>query len=250
MSKSFPNAVAFVFVVAVLSTFSADADAQRRGGFGQSDEFSLLRDSQVQDELDLMDNQKEQIQKLEQEMRASMRDMFSQNRQDWSGKSDTERREMWTEIQNKMKAQMEVMKPKLNEVLLPAQQSRLGELTFQNQIQQSGGMLSERGSNVLKNKLNITDEQFDAMKKKAEEARKTFEAKVAKLRREAETQVLSVLTEDQRSEYKKLQGDTFEFSNNRNTQRNRGGDRNGRGGDRGGRGDDRGNDNAKSKDSF
>lgn len=245
MSKSLRSAVAFVFAVAVLSSLAADANAQRRGGFGQSDEFSLLRSSQVQEELDLMDDQKEQIKELEQEMRASMREMFSSNRQDWSGKSAEERREMWTEIQGKMKAQMEEMKPKLNEVLLPVQQKRLGELAFQSQIQRSGGMLSERGSSVLKEKLNITDEQFEAMKKKAEEARKTFEEKVAKLRRQAEAEVLSVLTEQQRSEYKALQGDSFEFSNNRGgNARNRGNDRGGRGGnDRGnnrGRGGDRG----------
>ncbi len=234
MSKSLRSTVAFVFAVAVISSLAADANAQRRGGFGQSDEFSLLRSSQVQEELDLMDDQKEQIKELEQEMRASMREMFSGNRQDWSGKSADERREMWTEIQGKMKAQMEDMKPKLNEVLLPVQQKRLGELTFQSQIQRSGGMLSERGSSVLKEKLNITDEQFEAMKKKAEEARKTFEAKVAKLRREAEAQVLSVLSEQQRSEYKSLQGESFEFSTDRGRNtRNRGNDRGrGRGGDR------------------
>ena len=234
MSKSFRNAVAFLFAVAVLSAFGANANAQRRGGFGQSDEFSLLRSGQVQEELDLMDDQKEQIGELEQEMRASMREMFAENRQDWSGKSAEERREMWTEIQAKMKSRMDEIKPKLSEVLLPAQQKRLSELAFQSQIQRSGGMLSERGSNVLKEKLNITDEQFEAMKKKAEEARKTFEAKVAKLRREAEAQVLSVLSEEQRSEYKALQGESFEFSNNRG----RGGE-NGAGG-RGGRGGENG----------
>ena len=232
MSKSFRNAMSLVFTVAVLSVLTVDANAQRRG-FGQTDDFSLLRSPQVQEELDLMDDQREEITELEQEMRGAMREMFSNSRQDWSGKTDEERREMWTEMQEKIKTRMDEIKPKLNEVLLPAQQKRFGELKFQSQIKRAGGMMNERGANVLKEKLNVTDEQFEKMKKKAEEARKVFEAKVAKLRREAEAQVLSVLSAEQQADYKSMMGDSFEFTNDR-SRGGRGGQRGGR--ERGGRG--------------
>ena len=116
---------------------------------------------------------------------------------------------------------------------------------MQATLRRSGGLTSERGSQVLKDQLDISDDQMDEMKEKAVEVKKALDAKIAKLRKEAETEILSVLDSEQREKYKKMMGDTYGvdslFSRGRSGagrtgNRGRGGDNRGRGGDNRGRG--------------
>jgi len=63
----------------------------------------------------------------------------------------------------------------------------------------------------LASELGITDQQKEALRKKAEEARKKLEEKIAKAREEAQQEILSVLTPAQRKRYEELIGKPFEF---------------------------------------
>jgi len=81
------------------------------------------------------------------------------------------------------------------------------------------------------------------MKEKASKARETLTAKIAKLRKEAEAEVLSVLDSEQRTKYDEMMGEAFDVDSlfqrgGRGGQRGRGaqGGRGGRGGGQGRRG--------------
>lgn len=217
--------------------FVSQADAQRggRGGRDQTNELSLLGNEKIQEELELVDDQIEEIQELGDEMRDSMREMFSGLREKASGASNEERREMWGEMQEEMQTRYKELQPKIESVLLPAQVQRLAEIKMQATVRRSGGLTSERGSQALKEQLDITDEQLEAMKEKAAKVRESLTAKIAKLRKEAEAEVLSVLDTEQRDKYNELMGEAYDVDGL--FQRGgRGGDGGGRGGDAGGRG--------------
>ena len=242
MLKSSHNTLVAAFVALMMFSFVSQADAQRGGrGRTQSDELSLLGNEKIQEELELVDDQIEEIKELGDEMRDSMREMYSSRRGEMQDATNQERREIWAELQEEMKTQYAELKPKVESVLLPAQVERLAEIKMQATVRRSGGLTSERGSQALKEQLDISDDQLEAMKEKAAEVRKSLEQKVAKLRKEAESEVLSVLDPEQRTKYEEMMGEAFDVDSLFQRQGDRGG-RGGRGGDRGGRGGGRGGD--------
>ena len=218
MLKSFRCPSVAAIVALMMFGFVSQADAQRggggrggdRGGRDQSNELSLLANEKVQEELELVDDQIDEIEELSNEMRQSMRDMFSDRRDEMRDASDEERREMWSEMQVEMKKQYADLSPKIEAVLLPAQVQRLAEIKMQATVRRSGGLTSERGGQALKDQLGLSDEQLEAMKEKAAEVSKTLEAKIAKLRKQAESQVLSVLDPEQRAKYVELMGESYD----------------------------------------
>ena len=221
----------------------SQANAQR-GGRDQTNALSLLGNEKIQEELELVDEQIDEIKDLSDEMRIAMREMFSGLRASMSSASDTERREMWSEMQEEMQTRYKDVQPKIESVLLPDQVQRLAEIKLQAKLHRSGGLTSERGSQVLKDQLDITDDQMEAMKEKAVEVRESLAAKMAKLRKEAEAEILSVLDTEQREKYKEMMGESYDVeslfsrngrSGNRGTRGGGTGGNRGRGG-RGGRG--------------
>ena len=241
MFKSAHSILIAASVALMMFGYVSQADAQR-GGRDQTNELSLLGNEKIQEELELVDDQVDEIRELGDEMRTSMREMFSGLRETMSGASDQERREMWSEMQKEMKERYEELTPKIESVLLPAQVQRLAEIKMQATLRRSGGLTSERGSQVLKNQLDISDDQLKAMKEKATEVRESLAAKMAKLRKEAEMEILSVLDTDQREKYKELMGEAYDVDSLFSRSGRGGGNRTrgGAGGNnrgRGGRGD-------------
>ncbi len=141
-----------------------------------------------------------------------------------------ERANAWTEIQEKMKASNKEFDDKANDILLPHQVTRLKQLIVQSQSRRSGGPSSGALPSMMIEELDISDEQMEEMKKKAEEVREKMNEKIAKIRQQAEEEILSVLTADQRAKYKEMVGDAYDFNTNR------GGGFGGFGGQRGGPG--------------
>lgn len=208
MSKSAHNILVAASVALMMFGYVSQADAQRSGD--QTSSLSLLGNIQVQEELDLVDDQIKEIEELGSEMRASMREMVNSHRENMGDISDEERREAWADMQKEMKARYAGLQPKIEAVLLPAQVERLSEIRMQASIRRSGGLTSDGGGEVIKKELDISDDQMEAMKKKAVEVEKALATKIAKLKREAELEVLSVLETDQREKYKKMVGDVYD----------------------------------------
>ena len=147
MFKSAHSILIAASVALMMFGYVSQVDAQR--GRDQTSELSLLGNEKIQEELELVDDQVDEIRELGDEMRTSMREMFSGLRETMSGASDQERREMWGEMQKEMKERYEELTPKIESVLLPAQVQRLAEIKMQATLRRSGGLTSERGSQVL-----------------------------------------------------------------------------------------------------
>ncbi len=199
-----------------------------RGGMGAGN-MGLLNDEKVQQELELMDDQIDDLKRVQEEMGQYMRDAFSEM-QDLTRE---ERREQWREMQEEFQERLGKFREQADEVLLPHQQDRLKQLQFQSSGRFRGAGGSFQNEELLE-QLGVTDDQKAELEEAVTKAREELQQKYADLVKEAEEDILKVLDAEQRKKYRELVGDAFQFSQNRGGRMgNRGGDR----GDRGGRGD-------------
>lgn len=220
------------------------------GGFSGNSATGMLQNEAVRKELDLVDDQMEQIREIQKEQEEVVREFFSGMRERFREMSEEERRELGTELREKMQTHAEKFNKKVYEVLLPEQVERLKQIQVQMESQRSGfGSVSDS----LTKELGITEEQKAAMKDKADQVRKDLTEKVAKLRQQAQDEILSVLDAEQQKKYRELMGTPFDVEGMvRGGAGGRGGQGGaagrGRGGERGGRGGNEGD--QKSEGSF
>ena len=232
--------VAFA-AIAMLSiadvSFAQGGRGGGRGMWGGGGMTALLSNEKVKEELELVDDQVEDIKELQDAMREEMMQMFR-----GGGFRDMDREERdaaMQEIRQKMEEKAKEIEAEVQDILLPGQFDRLKQLNFQRETSR-GGTAGLAESKSIMEALDITDEQKEKMKEAAEAAAKKLEKKIAELRKQAQTEVLGVLTEEQRTKFKELQGETFDFGQNQFGGRGgRGGQRGGQG-QRGGRGGNRG----------
>ena len=198
-----------LFAIAVcLSACTESVTAQSSRGWWQGDStINLLQSDKVREDLELVDDQVNELQSLRDQIYQEMRESWSGMR----GLSREERREKFAEIRSDMEARRGEIEEQIKDVLLPHQQKRLEQLSMQSQARQKGGTIEFAASDQLAEKLNLTDEQKEKLKKAAEAAKKELEEKIKKLREKAEQKVLAVLTSEQREQYKDLMGDSFKF---------------------------------------
>jgi Spy/CpxP family protein refolding chaperone len=161
------------------------------GGFGGASEVMLLNRSDVQKELELVDEQIDQIGKIPP---INMREMFEQV-------SDLSRDEQRAKMGELMKAAQDKTKNAIKEILLPHQAERLGQLVIQFQMRGGAGLTS---SEDLAKQLNITDEQREKLRTKARGLEQ-------ELRKKLLADLLKELTPEQQAKYKELVGEPFEF---------------------------------------
>ena len=236
-ASSFFLTVASVGAVLVWSNMAV---AQGGRGFGNDGGLRLLSDGRVQEELELVDDQIDQLDEIQSSQRDEMREMFMGMRDRFRDMPREERQTAMEDIREEMKSASESYVNQAKEVLLPHQVTRWEQLKFQSEAQRAGGADRFMTSGSIAEKLNITDEQIEAMKEKAAEVRETMQEKIAAIRAEARDELLSVLTPEQQAQYKELAGDSFTFDDRDGGRTGRdGGGRGGRGGGRdgGGRGD-------------
>lgn len=216
-----------------------DAMAQRGGGGGR---IEYLLNTQVQEELDLVEDQIEDVKEISDESRQMMRDAFSGMREKFADMSREERDEMMTTIREDIKEKMKGVDGKLEDVLVPHQLERLDQIILQNSIRR-GGTASALQNEAVREKLGLTEDDAEKLKEKEEEVKKELEEKIKQLREEARDVILSVLSSEQQKSIKEMLGESFELQQRRGrggAGTNGGGRRGGAGGDRGGRGGDRG----------
>ncbi len=213
-------------------------DMRQRGfgaGFGAG-MIGLLANERVHDELELVDDQIEELKGIQQASQSAIRDMFSEMQD--LGPED--RRALMEGMREKIQEKMKQFEEDANHVLLPHQRDRLKQLTFQaaGRGQGAGGALN---NDSLLEELGVTDEQRAKIDEATEKAREELRVKYMELVRDAEEDILKALTSEQRTKYKELVGDSFEFQNpdgtwgrpsgpDDNGDQNRG--RRGRGGER------------------
>ena len=233
----------FAAIAALMCLFVANDVMAQRGGFGGrgNSKLEYLGNKKVQDELGILDEQLEDIEALGSEARDVMRNAFSGMREKFQDLSREERDELMTEIRAKIKEDMKAVEEKVDDILVPHQTERLDQLLLQGQMGRNGVPGALEG---LREKLGISESEFDELaeklKEKEKEVKEKLDEDIKKLRAEAQDEVLSVLPADMQAKIKQMIGESFEFQRDRGGRGGGRGDRGGRGGDRGGRGGGRG----------
>ncbi len=205
----------------------------------------LLASEQVQKELEIVDEQKEKLQKLGEEVRKEMQERFrgsgdlspeerraqwQERRAKWEKMSEEERRAEIDKMRKEWETRTEEIIKKVEGILLPHQMDRLKQI----QLQVQGGSVTSNPK--VAEELKITEEQKEKLRKirdelqekmrgfgekfrglrdlesEAREAKiKEIREEITKLRKEAEEKALAVLTGEQRAKLEKMIGKKFEF---------------------------------------
>lgn len=246
--NSYRSRCCMILTMAAVLCIADYGFAQRgggRGGMGRmfgNNMSNLLRSDEVREELELVEDQVEELEEMSQEMRQEMMSMFRNGGGMRGGNMDEEeRRQAMDDMRAKVEERMKEMDGQIKDMLLPHQYDRLKQIHFQRESTRDGVKGLSENDTVVE-ALGITDEQKKELKETAEKTAKKLEEKIKELKKQAEDEVLAVLTKEQREKLKELRGDSFEFDENQRGGRGGRdrGDRGGRGRDRGERGD-RGN---------
>ena len=211
-----------------------------RGGLnvaGMINGLQLTGQERVQKELELTAKQIEELEDLRAEQREEMGRMMREIMQG----AGRDRGQAWERAQEEMAKLNQEFESDVNKVLLPHQRDRLKQLVVQSQSRTGGGVSTGRIPDALIKELDITDDQLEKMQEKAKEVGEKLAKKIAELQRQAESEIMGVLSQAQRDKFQELVGDSFDFGAQGGfgamMQGGRGGgDRGGRGGADGGRG--------------
>lgn len=209
----------FAFFAALALLLGSSAVAQPgggfggRGGFGRGGGFGgpgggmtgLLMSEDVRRELEITDDQLADLESMGEELRDQMRSMFEGMRD----LSPEERRDRFATMREDMEEIQAQAEERINEVLLPHQVARLREINLQQQVRRGGLQGALRGE--LAEELGITEEQREQMAAKAEELQQELQQKIEQLRKDAQEELMGLLTPEQRSKIESMMGSEFEM---------------------------------------
>jgi Spy/CpxP family protein refolding chaperone len=173
------------------------------GGFGGGGLVGVLMREDARKELELVDEQIADLQKLAEGQRGRMGEMFS-------GLRDIEdREERFAKMRELMqKAQTEIEK-EVGKILLPHQTKRAKQLAFQLRLRGGAGRALAGGP--LVEELGITESQQEKLRAANEKLQNELRQKIAELQKEAQEELLKLLTPQQQAKFKEMVGDPFEF---------------------------------------
>jgi Spy/CpxP family protein refolding chaperone len=206
------------------------------GFFGGGGIVGLVGRDEVQQELQLVDEQKDKVRSITDEVRNKLRDQLRDVFTQMRDLSEEERRAKFGEIRTKIEAVNADTEKELEKVLLPHQMERLRQIDLQTRIQARGASALTSGD--VAKALNLTDEQREKLEKRAAEVQAELQTKIKQLQAEARKKMIDVLTPDQQAQLEKMMGQQFDMPEPsfRDRFRGRGGRDGRRGGDRSGQG--------------
>jgi Spy/CpxP family protein refolding chaperone len=172
------------------------------GGGVTENSVGWLNDDNILDELDIVDEQREQLKKIRNEEMRKRSEFFNTIR----GMEPSKMGEFVREFGAMLKADVD---KQVKDVLLPHQVKRLEQIRLQTNMRGMGSRALE--SQVLVKALGISEEQKKLMREKEKEVQQELKKKLEQLRKEAQSEVLSVLTDAQREKLTDLLGEDYEF---------------------------------------
>lgn len=206
---------------------------QGRGGGGK---FGLLRSDAVKKELELLDEQAADIEKLGDELRAQQagdrpdfrnmsdeerRAAFEKLRAEREALSDDERAKQDEERRAQQRTQQQAADAKLAEILLPHQMDRLSQIELQQQGIRALGTeevakelgLSEKAKADVEATLRASGEKMRAEMQALFQGgnREGLREKMQELNKRVESEVLAKLTQSQRDKFAEMKGEPFEM---------------------------------------
>jgi len=181
-------------------------------GFGGGGPLELLQRPDVQAELELLDDQKNDLRALVEKSNERRRELFSgfpdqfRNRDAFS---EADREALRNKVQEAFQSLNKETEQGLS-FLLPHQRKRLSQLEIQFRMRGGGGF-GALASPEIGAQLDVTDAQREILRDKAMELGREFGKKVAELRREMQEKLLDELNPEQRAKFQEMLGDPFEF---------------------------------------
>ena len=171
------------------------------GVFGGGGLADTLRREDVRKELELLDDQVAQLQKLGEDRREKMRDLFS-------GLRDVPQEERGVKMRELIQKFQQDLEAEIGKILLPHQMKRAKQLVVQSRLR--GGVRSMLGDQVVQD-LGLTDDQKEKLRAKSEQLEEQLRKKLAELRTQAQNELLQLLTPAQQAKWKEMVGEPFEF---------------------------------------
>jgi Spy/CpxP family protein refolding chaperone len=222
MTRTLRLVVVGLLVLAAVPALAQERQGRRGGfggGFGRGGGMGpaqLVAIEQVQKELELVDDQKQEIAKITDEARQGLGDLGFGSLRDLP---EDQRAEKMRELRTKMEARNKETEEKINKVLLAHQQKRLKEIALQVR-----GIAALSDEAVAKELALSADQkgQIEKITEDADQARRNLfqdaggdreglREKGQAIRTEAEQKALAVLTADQKTKFEDMKGKKFEL---------------------------------------
>lgn len=180
-------------------------NGEANGDFGMPapDPFAMLSNPSVQKDIELVGDQLKKVQELQSNFAQRMKDEIGDLSKGGLGA------DRFKGIPDLMKRLREEQQTEMESLLLPHQIDRLKQVALQTHMKRAGAA-SALVSEALANELGITDAQKEKLKARAEEIKVKLAEEMAKLKEQAQEDLLSVLDATQRAKLKEMTGDKFE----------------------------------------
>lgn len=223
--------LAAIVIAAIIFASLASAQVAVQGGGAGGARYAYSQNSQslmyllyypqFQKEIEIVDDQKAELQKIQQEMQAKMTEGYKA----LNAKADGDAEALQQKYMELYQTLGKETEEKVAKVLLPHQKKRLSQIMLQMKLSQStygyGFAGALEGGEVGK-ELGITDAQREELKKKEEKIRGEFMKKYQefykKLSEETKQELMSVLTPAQKKKLEDLIGPKFELQQQQTTQ--------------------------------
>jgi hypothetical protein len=172
------------------------------GGMMGGDAFSMLSNASVQEDLELVGDQLDKVNKL--------REDFGNEIQDQIAKVTSGDKEASKGLGKRIMELKKEQKKQIESMLLPHQLERLKQVKLQMQMQRQGTGQT-LSSKLVAEALGIDDEQRKRIKERQKELNEELKERTAKLTEELREKLLSELTSEQRQKLEELKGEKFEY---------------------------------------
>lgn len=180
------------------------------GGFSfGTDQFSLLNNSDVQSELNLVDEQVERLNDVRKEFRDQINEVTSQLRGENGNLNLTP--EMIEKLRQVTEEVREKKREEIEGLLLPEQIERLKQLALQRNMKQRG-TANALGSEEVAEALGLDEKQIEALREKSKELAERVQKEIEAAKEKAREELLGELTDEQREKLSELLGEEFESS--------------------------------------
>jgi Spy/CpxP family protein refolding chaperone len=208
-----------VLVVALLPQAAWSQGSVRPHGYssmGQS--IHWLLSPQMQSELEIVDSQKEKLEKIRGEFQMQITEAYKVY-------SDAPPEERLSRYNARLKEIADEVEKKVEDVLLPHQVKRLKQILTQMRLGYGAATALTQGD--LADELGITDQQREQLRKAEEEIRQDMQQKIQefyrKLQDDAREKLHAILTPEQKKRLEEMQGERFEWQRQQPMQSRTGG---------------------------
>lgn len=170
-----------------------------------SDPIGMLGNSEVMDEIELVPDQRAELERLNKEFGERISEQIKGMKDgSLSGEKARDIGEVFRKLNEEKQAAV-------RNVLLPHQMERLQQISLQGRMKAGGasGLLADK---KLAEELGITEEQQKKLREKAEELSRQLREKIEALREQTREELLGELTAEQREKLKKMLGEKFSGS--------------------------------------